>query len=365
VKIGVLGIGQLGMMVALAAHPMGHRIRFLAPTEAESTSGLGELVLAEYDDVDALRRFADGLDVVTYEFENVDLEALKKLSSKVPVHPSIEALSTSRDRLLEKNFFRELGAKTPQYREVNSLDELNHAVKELGYPTVLKTRRFGYDGKGQSVIRLPEDCAKAWKSTGDADGGLILEEFVSFERELSLISVRSSTGETATYPLIENHHVNGILAKSIAPAPDVSEKLQNAAQHIAEQTMNRLDYAGVLTIEFFHVGDELWVNEMAPRVHNSGHWTIEGAVTSQFENHIRAVCGLPLGSTQLLGHSTMFNLVGKIPKARKVLEVPGAHLHNYSKAPRPGRKIGHITVTQKMDEDSRSCQRVSKLLERD
>ncbi len=360
-RIGILGNGQLGMMMALAAYPMGHRVRFFAPAPGDSTEGLGEQVLASYEDLDALRRFAAGLDVVTYEFENVDLVALQTLATMVPVYPSIEALAKSRDRVVEKTFFGEIGAQVPQFRAVSSEADLQRAIRELGTPAVLKTRRFGYDGKGQALLRTAEDGAQAWQELGKAPDGLVLESFVHFDREVSLIGVRSRGGDMKFYPLVQNHHRAGILSRTLAPAPEVDAALQSRAEGVAAKTMEALDYVGVLTIEFFQVGQDLLVNEIAPRVHNSGHWTIEGAVTSQFANHIRAVCGAPLGATALRGPSDMFNLVGSMPAREAVQAIPGAYFHDYGKAPKPGRKLGHITVNLDGGDIAASVAAVAKL----
>lgn len=337
--VGVLGGGQLGRMLALAGYPLGLRFRFLDPAQDAPAGGLGELVVGGYDDEALLRRFETGLDVITYEFENVPVAATRLLG--VPVFPPPAALDVAQDRLAEKSFFQELGIPTPPFAPVDSLDELESAVARIGLPAVLKTRRFGYDGKGQQVLRTVEQVVPAWHAIGVVP--LILEGFVRFERELSIIGVRGRDGATAFYPLIENEHREGILRRSIAPAPDATT-LQATAEALARSVLEALDYVGVLAVELFQAGDRLIANEMAPRVHNSGHWTIEGAETSQFENHLRAVLGLPLGPTTPRGHAGMLNLIGTFPDTSAVLKVPGAHLHLYGKAPRPGRKLGHITV---------------------
>lgn len=340
-RVGILGAGQLGRMLALAAYPFAARFRFF--DQKQATAGhLAELIVGDYDDDDALARFADGLDVVTYEFENVPVDAARALSEHVPVRPPPEALEVAQDRLVEKRFFRGLGIDTAPFEPVDTREELEHAVGELGLPAVLKTRRFGYDGKGQVVLQGEEDIARAWDALGDSP--LILEGFVPFDREVSMVAVRTVDGDTASYPLIENHHDDGILALSFAPAPDASRELQARAEEYVGRVLDELGYVGVVAVEFFEYEGDLLANEMAPRVHNSGHWSIEGAETSQFENHMRAVLGLPLGSTELIGFSAMHNLIGGVPTREAVLGVEGAHLHLYDKAPRPGRKVGHVTI---------------------
>jgi 5-(carboxyamino)imidazole ribonucleotide synthase len=258
------------------------------------------------------------------------------------VHPCVQALAVSQDRLLEKQCFRELGIPTPPFFDITSEKDLNDALAETGFPAVLKTRRFGYDGKGQHVLRSPGDVKSTFREFGGVP--LLLEGFVEFERELSLLAVRSVLGETAFYPLIENHHAGGILRFSRAPAPNVSAELEESARRHGRALLDRLGYAGVLALELFESKGTLYANEIAPRVHNSGHLTIEGSQTSQFENHLRAILGLPLGSTAPLGPSAMLNCIGTMPDRAMVLGVPGAHFHDYGKAPRAGRKLGHVTL---------------------
>ena len=340
--VGVLGAGQLGRMLALAGYPLGLGFRFLDPAPGSPAAQVGEQVVAAFDNHQALEHFARGVDVVTYEFENVPVATARLLARHAPVFPPPAALETAQDRLVEKSFFGELLIPTPPFAAVETKAELMAGLRQVGLPAVVKTRRFGYDGKGQQVIRDPAQADAALAELGGQP--LIVERLVDFERELSIIAVRSQTGEMAYYPLVENQHRHGILRLSRAPAPNVSERLQAQAEGYAARVMERLEYVGVLAIEFFEVGGELLANELAPRVHNSGHWTIEGADTSQFENHLRAVAGLPLGSTGVIGHSAMLNLIGALPDPAAVLAVPGAHLHLYGKAPRPARKLGHITV---------------------
>ncbi|HKY03377.1 MAG TPA: 5-(carboxyamino)imidazole ribonucleotide synthase [Blastocatellia bacterium] len=342
-KIGVLGGGQLGRMLALAGYPMGFRFRVLDRSDEAPAGQVAELVAAEFTDERALLDFASGLDLLTYEFENVPVHTARFLSRKALVYPPPEALEAAQDRLTEKQFFERLGIPVPPFFAVESLAELEAGIAGTGLPAVLKTRRFGYDGKGQFILRNSDDAAEAWRTLKGAP--LLLESFVKFDREVSIIAVRGSTTETAFYPLVENHHERGMLRISIAPARALDSSLQALAERYATLTLEALNYVGVLAIEFFQVGGELFVNEMAPRVHNSGHWTIEGAETSQFENHLRAIAGLPLGSTAARGVSGMLNLIGTLPDTARVLEVAGAHLHLYGKAARPNRKLGHVTVT--------------------
>ncbi|WP_337845415.1 5-(carboxyamino)imidazole ribonucleotide synthase [Thermus sp.] len=341
-RVGVLGGGQLGRMLALAGYPLGLFFRFLDPSPEACAGQVGALIAGDFLDPEALRRFAEGLDLVTYEFENVPVEAARFLEGLLPVRPTPKALEVAQDRLREKAFFRELGVPTPPFHPVEGPEDLEEGLGRVGLPALLKTRRGGYDGKGQALVKTPEEAQKALEALGGK--GLILEGFVPFEREVSLLSVRGLEGEVAFYPLVENHHREGILRLSRAPAPGLSPALQAKAEAYARRALEALGYVGVLAIEFFQVGEELFFNEMAPRVHNSGHWTIEGAETSQFQNHLRAVLGLPLGSTAPRGHSAMANLIGHRPDFAQVLALKGAHLHWYGKAVRPGRKVGHITL---------------------
>ena len=355
--IGILGGGQLGYMLALAGYPLGLHFRFLDPSPEAPVGRIAQRVTAEYSDFDSLEKFAHGLELVTYEFENVPVEAARFLAKYVPVYPSPEALETAQDRLKEKNLFQKLGIATTSFAELNSADELEAAVKKIGLPAVLKTRRMGYDGKGQWVLRTTEDVKRAKSEFPRVS--LLLENFLAFERELSILAVRSRSGETAFYPLVENHHRGGILRLSLAPAPNLSASLQKESEQAAQRLLHELNYVGVLAIEFFECGGRLVANEMAPRVHNSGHWSIEGAATSQFENHLRAVAGLPLGSTATTGLSAMVNLIGEVPELAEVLSVADAHVHLYGKSLRPGRKVGHVTLRAASREEL--CSRLAQL----
>ena len=341
-RIGILGGGQLGRMLALAGYPLGVRFRHIGSAQDTSAGDVAEKVTAAYEDTQALARFGEGLDVVTYESENVPLEAARFLAERLTIQPSLTALETAQDRRSEKLAFAQLGVPTAPYAQVDSFQQLEDAAARIGYPAVLKTRRMGYDGKGQFVLRRADELTMAWQRLGAT--GLILEGLIPFDRELSIISVRGNSGETLFYPLIENHHADGILRACYAPAPDTNQALQSLAEAYAMRVLDALDYVGVLAIELFQVGAQLIANEMAPRVHNSGHWTIEGAETSQFENHVRAILGYPLGNTSAYGYSAMINLIGTVPPIPEILKYREAHLHLYGKHPRPGRKLGHIAV---------------------
>lgn len=344
--IGILGGGQLGRMLALAGIPLGLRFRFLDPSAESPAAHVGELVVGDFRDRSVLERFARGCDAVTLEFENVPVETLRMLEPMVPVFPGPRALEVGQDRLNEKNTFRRLGFDVHEFRAASSRAELLDAAAALGLPCVVKTRTMGYDGKGQAVLRSPEDVDRAWRELGNFP--LLIEALVPFEREVSILAVRSASGDVRFWPLVQNMHQHGILRRSIAPAPDVPPELQARAEAHAAALLHHLGYVGVLAIEFFLVRDghhvRLLANEFAPRVHNSGHWTIEGAVTSQFENHVRAVAGLPLGPCDLRGPSVMFNLIGDAPPTADLLRVPHAHPHLYGKSPRRSRKIGHVTL---------------------
>jgi 5-(carboxyamino)imidazole ribonucleotide synthase len=339
--VGILGGGQLARMLALAGHPLHLAFRFLDPQEEAPAAPLGERVVGAYDDPAALDRFARGCDVVTYEFENVPVASAERLATRVPVLPPPNALKVAQDRLAEKSLFRRLGIPTPPFVPVGSRAELEAGVAAIGLPAVLKTRRLGYDGKGQRVLAAPADVAAAWDAMA---APCLLEGFVRFTRELSVLAVRSRDGDTRFWPVVENLHRDGVLRRSLAPAPGLDRDLQEPAETLAAALLDDLHYTGVLAVELFETEAGLLANEIAPRVHNSGHWTIEGAETSQFENHLRAVLGLPLGTTAAVGRTAMLNLVGRIPDPAAVLAVPGAHLHLYGKTPRPGRKLGHVTL---------------------
>jgi len=335
----------LGRMLALAGLPLGLRFRFLEPKEHPPVGPLGPVIQAPYDDAAALGALVRGAAAVTYEFENVPVSSARRLEAEAPVYPPSAALAMAQDRLVEKEAFRNLGIETAPFAPVDSRKDLQEAAVSLGLPAVLKTRRWGYDGKGQVVIRTAAEVDPAWEKLEGSP--LILEGFVDFDRELSVLAVRSRTGERCFYPLVENEHRDGILIRSQVPASGAGASLQASAQELAGLVLDHLDYVGVLAIELFQVGERLLANEMAPRVHNSGHWTQDGAETSQFENHLRAILGLPLGSVAFRGEgSTMLNLIGSPPPREALLAIPGLHLHLYDKEPRSGRKIGHVNLVR-------------------
>ena len=355
--IGILGGGQLGYMLALAGYPLGLRFRFLDPSPEAPVGRIAHRVTAEFTDEQALEKFAHGLEVATYEFENVPVQAARFLAERVPVYPAPAALEEAQDRRREKRLFERLGIPTTDFAEIAKPEEFDAALERVGLPAVLKTCRLGYDGKGQWLLRTAEDVDRARAELPNVP--LILEKFVAFTRELSILGVRSRTGEIVFYPLVENHHRGGILRLSLAPAPQLAPGLQQTAEQATRKILEALDYAGVICLELFQVGDKLLANEIAPRVHNSGHWSIEGAATSQFENHLRAILGLPLGSTATVGYSAMVNLIAELPEAAEVLRAANTHLHLYGKSPRPGRKLGHVTV--RSDKFEKLQQRLAEL----
>ena len=340
--IGVLGAGQLARMLALAGAPLGVRFRVLDQNPDACAGQVAPLVVADYADEAALLAFADSVDVVTFDFENVPARAAEAVAARVPVFPNPRALAVAQDRLAEKTLFNDLGLATPDFAAVGSRAELDAAVGAIGTPSILKTRRLGYDGKGQFRLRSAADVDAAWRALGGVP--LILERFVPFDREVSVVAVRGRDGDFRAWPLTRNWHRDGILSASLAPDPHGGD-LAAPAFEVAQRLAERLDYVGVFALELFVEGGRLLANEMAPRVHNSGHWTIEGAETSQFENHVRAVLGWPLGSTALRTPSAMLNFVGELPEAHPVLSQQGAHWHDYGKSARAGRKVGHATLS--------------------
>jgi 5-(carboxyamino)imidazole ribonucleotide synthase len=327
-------------MLGLAGIPLGCTFSFLDPVDGAPASEVGRLNVGLLDDVEAARRAAKGAAVVTYEWEGVPAATARALEAEIVVRPGPTALDVSQDRLIEKNTLRRLGVATAPFRAVDSLMDLESAVEALGLPAVLKTRQGGYDGKGQTVLQTESDLEPAWRLLGDTP--LILEAFIPFVRELSIVAARGDGGEFRAYPVVENVHRDGILRVTHAPARFAD---QGAAEACIRPLFEELDYVGVGCVELFETQQGLLANEIAPRVHNSGHWTIEGAETSQFENHVRAIAGMPLGSTDVVMPSVMLNCIGTMPDRDAVLGIPGAHWHDYGKSPRPGRKLGHITVT--------------------
>ncbi|MBE0486744.1 5-(carboxyamino)imidazole ribonucleotide synthase [Marinobacter sp.] len=338
-RIGVLGAGQLGRMLALAGYPLAKDFVFYDMSGSPS-AGLGEVIIDR--DGQYLDDFLSRVDRVTYEFEHLPVDVAEKLAKRTTVHPSPRALQVCQNREAEKTLFRQLGIPTPEWQVADSADSLKAAAEALGCPVVAKSITEGYDGKGQAVLKTPEDADTAWASIGHPR--VIVEKFVNFRREVSIIAVRAEDGEVAFYPIAENTHHEGILRYSIAPAPGLEPHVQQDAEKYIKSLLNELDYVGVLTLELFETTEGLVANEMAPRVHNSGHWTIEGAMTSQFENHIRAVSGHALGNVQARGLSCMINIIGEHGDIERILELPYTHVHLYNKGERPGRKLGHVNI---------------------
>ncbi|MBP9773021.1 MAG: 5-(carboxyamino)imidazole ribonucleotide synthase [Candidatus Peribacteraceae bacterium] len=340
--IGILGGGQLGMMLGESAKKLGLMCVFLDPADKPPAAKTGEVIKAKYDDEAALKQLADRCDVITYEFENVPVSAVKYLEGLgKTVYPKMDALETAQDRVFEKSLFEKIGIPTPPFKAVKTEQDLYAAMEIIGVPAVMKTCRQGYDGKGQAIIKTSGDVLPAWNKLQGLE--LVIEKFISFQRELSMICVRSTTGETAFYPLNENVHRQGILRITRSPTT-VTPAVQAQAESYAKKLLDHFNYIGVLTIEFCDVDGQLMAIEMAPRVHNSGHWTIEGAQTSQFENHLRAITGQPLGPTQATGSCAMLNIIGIEPTLASLIGQPGVYIHMYGKQPQPGRKLGHITL---------------------
>jgi 5-(carboxyamino)imidazole ribonucleotide synthase len=342
-KVGILGGGQLARMMAQAGSPLGLDFVFLDPAADACAAPLGRLLVADWADAPEQAELL-ACDRLTADFENVPAAVLESLATKAIVRPGPRAFEAGQDRLVEKTLFQSLQIPVPAFAPVSSRPELLDAIDRIGLPAVLKTRRLGYDGKGQFVLRSKEDLEPAWAALGEHE--LILEAWVPYRHECAVTAVRSASGELAHYPVSWTVHQGGILKLALAPAP-VSEALVSEARSLVTRLMEHLDYVGCLTLELFATDDGLLANEFAPRVHNSAHWTIEGSVTSQFENHLRAVCDLPLGSTAMRDQAIMFNWIGQMPPAEALLAVPGLHWHDYGKKPRAGRKVGHATLTAK------------------
>lgn len=337
-RIGIIGAGQLGQMLGFAANELGFECQFIDPSQDPPAARYGKVLQSAFDDPVALAALANACDVITYEFENVPVSALHSIKGIAPVYPPADALMHSQDRLDEKRLFDLLDIPLPNYYAIESRDDMNSAASLLGIPMVIKTRRFGYDGKGQFIIKKATDIDAAWEDLGGQP--LIAEQFVAFDFEVSCIGVRNISGEIAIYPLSRNIHVDGILRTSQSPV--ANSKIADKASEYVHRLLDHLQYVGVLALELFVKGNTLLANEFAPRVHNSGHWSIEGSETSQFENHIRAIAGLPLGSTDRTGYAGMVNLIEHITNATRKLEI--GQLHDYEKTPRPNRKLGHVTV---------------------
>ncbi len=343
-RVGIVGAGQLGRMLALAGYPLGLDFLCLDPASEAPAGQVAPLLHGAFTDRRLLRRLARRCEVVTFDWENVPVAGLKAMARVhgTRIAPPLAALATGQDRVAEKRLFERLGIPTTRWHAVASPQELTRALKIIGLPGVLKTRRLGYDGKGQSLIRTRADAERAFGRLGRAP--LLYEEWIDFDHEASIIGARSARGELAIYPLCGNVHGEGILRLTCAPFGPA--RWQRLAARYLRRVLSHFRYTGILTIEFFVRRGRLIANEMAPRVHNSGHWTIEGAATSQFENHLRAILNLPLGATRPIGHSAMINLIGRIPRRALLLAHPGVHLHDYGKRARPGRKVGHCTLIE-------------------
>ncbi len=354
-RVGIIGAGQLGQMLGLAGKHLDLEFTFLDPASEPPAGIAGPVLRFPFDSDAGLRQLASSVDVLTYEFENVPVEAIEKVADSVNVYPPLEALRNAQDRLLEKKLFESLAIPVPTYAAVDSEEDLRKAANAIGLPLVLKTRRLGYDGKGQVLVVNGSEISAAYEALQGR--ALIAEQWVDLDREVSAIGARSVAGEIAVYPITENRHRDGILR--VSRAPDPSDDIADQAGKYLTALLTRLQYAGVLALEFFVQGNQLLANEFAPRVHNSGHWTIEGAVTSQFENHLRAIRDMPLGDPSAVAHAGMINLIGSMPAA--LTESEWFHLHVYGKKPRPGRKLGHITVLA--DSGAERDQRLAKIRE--
>lgn len=347
-KIGILGAGQLGRMLALDGYRLGHEFSLYDPS-GRASAGVGTL----YNDPDGsqLETFLACVDQITYEFEHLPLALVERIAEEKPVNPPPRALQVCQNRRYEKSLFQELGIPTAAFRLAGSSGELRDGINALAGPVVAKSVTQGYDGKGQAVIESPDEAEDAWGAIAHPE--VVVEQFVNFQRELSIVAARGRDGDMAFYPLAENIHDQGILRFSIAPARRIPLKLEDEAQRMMRALMNELDYTGVLALELFDTEQGLMANEMAPRVHNSGHWSQNGAITSQFENHIRAISGLPLGETAALAPTCMLNLIGETGPIPRLLQLPYTHLHLYGKTPKPGRKIGHINILADSAEELR------------
>lgn len=340
--VGIVGAGQLGRMLALAGYPLGLDFLFLDPAKDAPAGQVAPMLNGAFTEARLLDELAQRSEVLTFDWENISVDALRALKGETRIAPPIPALATAQDRVSEKKLFERLGIPTTRWLAVSTRAQLTRALRDIGLPGVIKTRRLGYDGKGQAVVRTQEDAQAAWEQLGAAP--LLYEELIPFDCEVSIIGARSPRGEVVIYPLNGNVHSEGILR--LTRAPYGPPRWQKLAAGYLEKVLKHFRYTGILTIEFFVRGGKLLANEIAPRVHNSGHWTIEGAATSQFENHLRAILDLPLGSTRALGYSAMLNLIGTMPPRPSLLAETGLHYHDYGKQPRPGRKLGHCTLVE-------------------
>jgi 5-(carboxyamino)imidazole ribonucleotide synthase len=340
--VGIVGAGQLGRMLALAGYPLGLDFLFLDPADNAPAGQVAPQLKGAFTEARLLDELSQRSEVLTFDWENISVDALRTLKGDTRIAPPIPALATAQDRVSEKKLFERLSIPTTRWMAVSSRAQLTRALRDVGLPGVIKTRRLGYDGKGQAVVRTHDDAQKAWEQLGSAP--LLYEELIPFDCEVSIIGARSPRGEVVVYPLNGNVHSEGILR--LTRTPYGPPRWQRLAAGYLQKVLKHFRYTGILTIEFFVTGGRLLANEMAPRVHNSGHGTIEGAATSQFENHLRAILNLPLGSTRALGYSAMLNLIGTMPPREELLAHGELHYHDYGKQPRPGRKLGHCTLVE-------------------
>jgi 5-(carboxyamino)imidazole ribonucleotide synthase len=352
-NIGILGGGQLALMLSKAAQHLGHKVFIYSSESNKTLDTLAHVTHGKYNDAEKIQHFSEQLDVLTYEFEHLDVEALAKLKNLHILKPSLDALKITQDRNLEKNLLSKLGIALPKYSLITDLGSLHRSAQWVGFPCVIKTTRQGYDGKGQMLVQNIEEALHAFKTLSPHP--LIAEEWIKFERELSIIGVRDTNREILYYPIVENLHRNGILFRTKSPAPHMDKKLELQAQQWIRKIFEELDYFGVLTLELFQSDQKLLANEIAPRVHNSGHWTIEGAQTSQFENHIRAICGMELGGVAIKKFSLMYNCVGELPPQDFFTNHPEFVLHDYNKSVRPARKLAHMTACFEQESDLIDC----------
>ncbi|MGB1360901.1 MAG: 5-(carboxyamino)imidazole ribonucleotide synthase [Alphaproteobacteria bacterium] len=354
-KVGIIGAGQLARMLSIAGTPLGLAVSVIGNPDDCGGDVVKDIQNIDLKDTDGLIEWAKTCDVITFENENIDCELVSKINDTTNVFPPIKAIEMAQDRLVEKNMLNESGIETAPFYEVNNIEDLKTAVDKYGLPAIVKTRRFGYDGKGQFPLKELSDIEKCWDEIGGAPDGLIYEGFVNFDLEVSQVASIDTNGNIAFYPLTENEHNKGILIKSTAPYNN--DTLQAQAKDAVEKLAKSLKYVGTIAIEFFVCGDKLIANEIAPRVHNSGHWTIEGSTTSQFENHMRAVAGLSLGDTASK-HTVMYNCIGNMPSIEATSKIKNLHRHDYNKEPRFARKVGHITISDINDTDIKETEKL-------
>jgi 5-(carboxyamino)imidazole ribonucleotide synthase len=358
-KIGIIGAGQLARMLSIAGTPLGLEFHCLGKVDECAGEVVKSVTDISLEDINAVVNWAKQFDVITFENENISHELIKAINHEVSVYPSAKSIAVSQDRLLEKSFMQDHGIATAKFVNIDSLEALQKATGEYGIPAIIKTRRFGYDGKGQFVIKSKEDVAKAWEALKNAPDGLIYEAFVDFDYEVSQVCSADVKGNVAFYPLARNIHKQGILVESVAPFEN--KVLEEKAQKVAKTLVKELGYIGTLAIEFFVQGDELIVNEIAPRVHNSGHWSIDGATTSQFENHVRAIAGLILGATDSR-KTIMLNCIGNMPSTKDLAALDCVKIHSYNKEGRKGRKVGHLNLNLKDETDEYQLLQAKKLI---